>query len=43
MCEAQRAAQAKAKEENKLVLLDFTARIGAMWCKKLKKEVFDKC
>jgi len=36
------AAQAKAKEENKLVLLDFTGSDWCMWCKKLKKEVFDK-
>jgi thioredoxin-related protein len=36
------AAQAKAKEENKLVLLDFTGSDWCMWCKKLKREVFDK-
>jgi len=37
-----RAAQAKAKEENKLVLLDFTGSDWCGWCKKLKKQVFDK-
>lgn len=36
------AAQAKAKEENKLVLLDFTGSDWCMWCKRLKREVFDK-
>jgi uncharacterized protein YyaL (SSP411 family) len=36
------AAQAKAKEENKLVLLDFTGSDWCLWCKKLKREVFDK-
>ena len=36
------AAQAKAKEENKLVLLDFTGSDWCIWCKKLKREVFDK-
>src|SRR4051812_30460620 len=36
------AAQAKAKEENKLVLLDFTGSDWCSWCKKLKRQVFDK-
>ena len=36
------AAQTKAKEENKLVLLDFTGSDWCSWCKKLKREVFDK-
>jgi thioredoxin-related protein len=36
------AAQAKAKEENKLVLLDFTGSDWCLWCKKLKREVFDQ-
>jgi protein disulfide-isomerase len=36
------AAQAKAKAENKLVLLDFTGSDWCMWCKRLKKSVFDK-
>jgi len=36
------AAQAKAKEENKLVLLDFTGSDWCMWCKRLKRDVFDK-
>jgi thioredoxin-related protein len=36
------AAQAKAKEENKLVLLDFTGSDWCLWCKKLKRDVFDK-
>jgi len=36
------AAQAKAKAENKLVLLDFTGSDWCMWCKRLKRDVFDK-
>jgi thioredoxin-related protein len=36
------AAQAKAKAENKLLLLDFTGSDWCIWCKKLKREVFDK-
>src|SRR6476659_2600507 len=36
------AAQAKAKEENKLVLLNFTGSDWCIWCKKLKRDVFDK-
>ena len=36
------AAQAKAKGENKMVLLDFTGSDWCIWCKKLKREVFDK-
>src|SRR5215470_3656367 len=36
------AAQARAKKENKLVLLDFTGSDWCIWCKKLKREVFDK-
>src|SRR6516164_4462442 len=36
------AAQAKAKAENKLVLLDFTGSDWCGWCKRLKKNVFDK-
>src|SRR5438477_7839207 len=36
------AAQAKAKEENKLVLLNFTGSDWCLWCKKLKRDVFDK-
>jgi protein disulfide-isomerase len=35
-------AQAKAKEENKLVLMDFTGSDWCGWCIKLKKEVFSK-
>src|SRR5215475_944169 len=35
-------AQAKAKEEDKLVLLNFTGSDWCIWCKKLKREVFDK-
>jgi protein disulfide-isomerase len=35
-------AQAKAKEENKLVLLDFTGSDWCGWCIKLDKEVFSK-
>ena len=35
-------AQAKAKAEKKLVLLDFTGSDWCGWCIKLKKEVFTK-
>jgi len=35
-------AQAKAKAEKKLVLLDFTGSDWCGWCIKLKKEVFSK-
>jgi thioredoxin-related protein len=35
------AAQAKAKEENKLVLLDFTGSDWCIWCQRLKRNVFD--
>jgi thioredoxin-related protein len=35
------AAQAKAKAENKLVLLDFTGSDWCMWCQRLKRNVFD--
>jgi thioredoxin-related protein len=35
-------AQARAKQENKLVLLDFTGSDWCLWCKKLKRDVFDK-
>lgn len=34
-------AQAQAKAENKLVLLDFTGSDWCIWCVKLNKEVFD--
>ncbi len=34
-------AQAQAKKENKLVLLDFTGSDWCGWCIRLKKEVFD--
>lgn len=34
-------AIAKAKAENKLVMLDFTGSDWCGWCIKLKKEVFD--
>src|SRR5215510_5062596 len=37
-----RAAQNKAKAENKLVLLDFTGSDWCGWCIKLKREVFDQ-
>ena len=37
-----RAAQGKAKEENKMVLLDFTGSDWCGWCIKLKREVFDQ-
>ena len=36
------AAQAKAKAENKLVLLDFTGSDWCGWCIKLHNEVFSK-
>jgi thioredoxin-related protein len=35
------AAQAKAKEENKLVLLDFTGSDWCIWCQRLKRNIFD--
>jgi thioredoxin-related protein len=35
-------AQARAKAENKLVLLDFTGSDWCSWCMKLKREVFDR-
>jgi len=35
-------AQAKAKTENKLVLMDFTGSDWCGWCIKLHKEVFSK-
>lgn len=34
------AAQAQAKKENKLVLMNFTGSDWCGWCKKLHKEVF---
>jgi len=34
-------AQAQAKKENKLVMLDFTGSDWCGWCIKLKGEVFD--
>ncbi len=36
------AAQEKAKQENKFVLLDFTGSDWCGWCMKLKSEVFDR-
>jgi protein disulfide-isomerase len=36
------AAQDKARQENKCVLLDFTGSDWCGWCMKLKAEVFDK-
>ncbi|MDX2185693.1 MAG: thioredoxin family protein [Opitutaceae bacterium] len=36
------AALAKAKAENKLVLLDFTGSDWCGWCKRLDKEVFSQ-
>jgi thioredoxin-related protein len=36
------AAKAKAKAENKLLLVDFTGSDWCPYCKKLKGEVFDK-
>src|SRR5580658_10167272 len=35
-------AQAQAKKENKLVMMDFTGSDWCGWCIKLHKEVFDK-
>jgi thiol:disulfide interchange protein len=35
-------AQAQAKSENKLVLLDFTGSDWCVWCKKLDAEVFSQ-
>src|SRR6266702_5304311 len=35
-------AQAKAKAENKLIMLDFTGSDWCGWCIKLNKEVFSK-
>jgi len=35
-------AQAQAKNENKLVLLNFTGSDWCVWCKKLDEEVFCK-
>lgn len=35
-------AQARAKAENKLVLMDFTGSDWCGWCIKLNKEVFSK-
>ena len=35
-------AQAQAKKENKLVLLNFTGSDWCSWCKKLDAEVFSK-
>jgi protein disulfide-isomerase len=34
-------AQAQAKTENKIVLMDFTGSDWCPWCIKFKKEVFD--
>ena len=34
-------AQAQAKTDNKIVLLDFTGSDWCGWCMKFKKEVFD--
>jgi protein disulfide-isomerase len=36
------AAKAKAKSDNKLVLLDFTGSDWCGWCKRLNAEVFSK-
>ena len=36
------AAQAKARNENKVVMLNFTGSDWCPWCKKLKAEVFDQ-
>jgi thioredoxin-related protein len=36
------SAQAKAKAENKLVIMDFTGSDWCGWCIKLNKEVFSK-
>ena len=35
------AAKKKAKDENKMVLMNFTGSDWCGWCKKLKAEVFD--
>src|SRR5437867_10529337 len=35
-------AQAQAKKENKLVIMDFTGSDWCGWCIKLNKEVFSK-
>jgi thioredoxin-related protein len=35
-------AQAKAKSEKKLVMLDFTGSDWCIWCKKLNAEVFSQ-
>ena len=35
-------AQAQAKKESKLVLLDFTGSDWCSWCKKLDAEVFSQ-
>ncbi len=35
-------AQAKAKAENKMVLLDFTGSDWCIWCTRLKNEVFSQ-
>ncbi len=35
-------AQAQAKAENKIVLLDFTGSDWCIWCTRLKNEVFSK-
>lgn len=37
-----RAAQERAKQEDKFLLLDFTGSDWCGWCKKLKAEVFDR-
>jgi|GEM_PF-668856 thioredoxin-related protein len=36
------AAQAKARNENKILLLDFTGSDWCPWCQKLKKEILDQ-
>jgi thiol-disulfide isomerase/thioredoxin len=36
------AAKAKAKAENKLMLVDFTGSDWCIWCKRLHADVFDK-
>lgn len=35
------AAQAQAKKENKMVMLDFTGSDWCGWCHKLKRDIFD--
>ena len=35
-------AQAIARKENKLVIMDFTGSDWCVWCKKLSKEVFSQ-